>query len=49
MKKIYHCPYCKGKYSTEFDRENHIKICHPEQREPGNMLPGDTFPVPTFS
>ena len=48
-KIIFGCPYCNNTFWTKEYREAHIKNCHPEQREPGNMLPGDTFPVPTFS
>ena len=46
---IFGCPYCYRRFWTVESREEHIIKCHPEQREPGNMLPGDTFPVPTFS
>ena len=42
------CPYC-GNEVFKKHIEEHILDKHSEQREPGNMLPGDTFPVPTFS
>lgn len=39
-KLIFGCPYCWNRYWSKDALENHIKKCHPEQREPGSMLPG---------